>query len=148
MARIVEGIHLKIDTSEMQTKFVKAMKEANKQMPDFIDSIVSQMAESAIDYAIPLTRVRTGRLRSSYRMSDIYRSRNRSMIAVYNYASDNGGKYSYAGYNEFGTSFMAPRLMLTTARERVIQESPEIFKTAFVRMVRGDISGRYTYKLD
>lgn len=146
--RNVGAISISIDVSQIESKFVSILQNAKKTMPEFIDMWVTQMGDTAIDYAIPLTRVDTGRLRSSYRLSDIRHVGKSTAILVYNYASDNGGKYSYAGFNEYGTRFMAPRLMLTTAREAVIQECPDLIKTALIRLLRGDVSGRYTYKLD
>lgn len=135
-----------IDTSQVH-ELVETLEKAKKSIPEFIDMIVTQMGDAAIDYAIPLTRVRTGRLRSSYKMSEIEHKGKETRITVYNYASEDG-KRSYAIYNEFGTSFMAPRLMLTTAREKLIQDSSPQIKTALIRLLRGDASGGYTIKLN
>lgn len=143
----VGGVQMSIDVTELTTKLVDVLNKAKKSMPDFIDMAVTQMADAVIDWAIPLTRVRTGRLISSYQMSDITHSGDETRIAVYNYASENGVS-SYAIYNEFGTVYMAPRLMLTTAKERLLNESNEVLLTALIRLVRGDASGRYTFKFN
>lgn len=140
-------VELQIDTTELEEKLVKVLEKAQRGMPEFIDMMVTQMADAVIDWAIPLTRVRTGRLRSSYKMSDIRHSGKETQILVYNFASEDG-KTSYAIYNEFGTSFMAPRLMLSTAKERLIQEGNQVLLTALIRFVRGDVSGRYTIKFN
>lgn len=147
MATNVGGLQISIDTSQLEQKFVEVLKRAKKSMPEFIDMMVTQMGDAAIDYAIPLTRVRTGRLRSSYKLTEITHSGKDTRIAVYNFATENGTS-SYAMFNEFGTIYMAPRLMLSTARERVYNEAPEHIKTALIRLVRGDSSGGYTFKLN
>lgn len=138
---------LKIDASQIDTKLVQVLRAAKANMPQFIDRCLVQMGDAAIDFAIPLTRVRTGRLRSSYRMTEVKHSGNKYAIMVYNQASEDG-KHSYAVYNEFGTMYMAPRLMLSTAKERIIQEANPIIKTALIRLIRGDIGGGYTFKFN
>ena len=147
MATNVGGLQLVIDASQIETKLIQVLEKARKSMPEFIDMIVTQMGDAVIDYAIPLTRVRTGRLISSYKMSEITHSGNTTGLVVYNYASEDG-KTSYAMFNEYGTIYMAPRLMLTTAKEKVLVEGNQQILTALIRLVRGDASGRYTFKFN
>ncbi len=146
MATSVGSISLKMEIGDIQ-KYIDKMKAAKKSLPQFFRMVVTQMGDAAIDYAIPRTRVRTGRLISSYVLSPIEERDNSYKITVSNSASENG-ESSYAIYNEFGTRFMAPRLMLTTAREMILTEGPELIEKAFIRVLRGDSSGGYTFKLN
>lgn len=143
----ISEITLNIDTTELEQKLVKVMEKCHRDFPEFVDTALNQMGDAVIDWAIPLTRVRTGRLRSSYQLSNVRRSGKDAAILVYNYASEDG-KSSYAIYNEFGTYFMEPRFMLTRAKERLLQEGNDVLKTALIRFVRGDKVGGYTFKLD
>lgn len=142
----VGAIQFKVDNSAI-SKVISQLEKAKKSLPEFYDMIVTQMGDQAIDVAIPLTRVDTGRLISSYRLSPITHQGNATRIVVSNAAADRPNR-SYAIYNEFGTRFMAPRLMLTTAKEVVMADADEIIKTALIRLIRGDASGRYTFKFN
>lgn len=142
----VGAIQFKVDNSAI-SKVITQLQKAKKSLPEFYDMVVTQMGDQAIDVAIPLTRVDTGRLISSYRLSPITHQGNATRIVVSNAAADRPNR-SYAIYNEFGTRFMAPRLMLTTAKEVVMAEADDIIKTALIRLIRGDASGRYTFKFN
>lgn len=146
MIASVGAIQLKVDNSAI-SKVISQLQKAKKSLPEFYDMIVTQMGDQAIDVAIPLTRVDTGRLISSYRLSPITHVGNATRIVVSNAAADRPGR-SYAIYNEFGTKFMAPRLMLSTAKEVVLADADDIIKTALIRLIRGDASGRYTFKFN
>lgn len=142
----IGAIQFKVDNSAI-SKVITQLQKAKKSLPEFYDMVVTQMGDQAIDVAIPLTRVDTGRLISSYRLSPITHQGNATRIVVSNAAADRPNR-SYAIYNEFGTRFMAPRLMLTTAKEVVMAEADDIIKTALIRLIRGDASGRYTFKFN
>lgn len=146
MIASVGKLQLKVDNSAI-SKVISQLQKAKKSLPEFYDMIVTQMGDQAIDVAIPLTRVDTGRLISSYRLSPITHVGNATRIVVSNAAADRPGR-SYAIYNEFGTKFMAPRLMLSTAKEVVLANSDDVIKTALIRLIRGDASGRYTFKFN
>lgn len=146
MIASVGKVQLKVDNSAI-SKVISQLQKAKKSLPEFYDMIVTQMGDQAIDVAIPLTRVDTGRLISSYRLSPITHVGNATRIVVSNAAADRPGR-SYAIYNEFGTKFMAPRLMLSTAKEVIQADADDIIKTALIRLIRGDASGRYTFKFN
>lgn len=146
MIASVGKVQLKVDNSAI-SKVISQLQKAKKSLPEFYDMIVTQMGDQAIDVAIPLTRVDTGRLISSYRLSPITHVGNATRIVVSNAATDRPGR-SYAIYNEFGTKFMAPRLMLSTAKEVIQADADDIIKTALIRLIRGDASGRYTFKFN
>lgn len=146
MATNVGSIKFNIDNSAL-VGVIEQLEKAKKSLPEFYDMVVTQMADRAIDVAIPLTRVDTGRLISSYKMSKITHQGNATKIVVSNAAADRPNR-SYAIYNEFGTKYMAPRLMLTTGREVVLADADDIIKTALIRLIRGDASGRYTFKFN
>ena len=142
----VGGIRFNVDNSAL-TKVIEQLEKAKKSLPQFYDMIVTQMGDSAIDTAIPLTRVDTGRLITSYKLSPITHNGKATRIVVSNDAADRPNR-SYAIYNEYGTKFMAPRLMLSTAKEVVMANADEIILTALIRLIRGDASGRYTFKFN
>lgn len=109
----VNGFRLSIDTKELK-KAIKKLDNFNQSIPDLITNFLDIAADSAIMTAMPLTRIDTGRLITSYEKSPITVSGKEYGIDVFNQAADRPGR-SYAIFNEFGTYFMDPRYMLTTA---------------------------------
>lgn len=142
----VGAVKFTVDNSAI-TKVIAQLEKAKKSLPQFYDMIVTQMGDSAIDTAIPLTRVDTGRLISSYKLSPITHAGNATRIVVSNAAADRPNR-SYAIYNEYGTKFMAPRMMLSTAREVIMANADDIILVALIRLIRGDASGGYTFKFN
>ena len=110
-----------------------------EKMLDYAFEVLIKQAELMRDLAKVYCPVDTGSLRDSIRVErggeNLQWRQIRVRAGGYVTNPESGEKVDYAGYQEFGTKYIAPRLYMTTAYEEVKPTIAEMIKANVVQKV-------------
>nr|DAT28975.1 MAG TPA: type I neck protein [Caudoviricetes sp.] len=132
---------LVINNKELEEYYLK-VENARERLKDFDKKFLNTLAAMVMQRVIPRTPVKTGRLRRSWKVSEIKQKGNDLEIAIYNDAKDNGMDESYASYIEYGhftrgrVDWIEGRWMLTISTDEVNAEMRRVYDNLFNKFMK------------
>lgn len=133
---------MEIDTTQINA-YQKRMLIAFGDIKGFEQRFLNTLANMIMQKAIPRTPVDTGRLRRSWKVTNVRERGTRLEITVYNDAKSDGAGESYASFIEFGhftrarVSWVEGRWMLTISTDEVRAEMQRVWDILFIKWAKG-----------
>ena len=130
-----------IDTRAI-SEYQRNVLEALRKLKDFERRFLETLAGMVMQKVIPRTPVDTGKIRRSWKISNVTEKGGTLEITIFNDARDNGMDESYASYVEFGhftrgrLSYVEPVWMLTISTDEVKAEMTRVWNKLFNEFVK------------